>query len=219
MSAGRMRVAVAGAGGMGREALAWLRDARPEIEPVAFFVADATERPQGDGVDLAVVDSVEALSGLGVAAVALGIGAAARRRAVVAELAEAGIGLLPVVHPTVFRGPGVSLGEGAIVAPGVVLSRDVVVSRGSIINYTASIGHDGFVDEFAFIGPGVVLSGDVRVGSGALVGAGAVILPGRSVGDGATVGAGAVVTRDVAAEAVVVGNPARPIDATGEGAR
>ena len=214
-----MRVAIAGAGGMGREALAWLRDACPEIEPVAFFVADATERPQGDGVDLAVVDSVDALSGLGVAAVVLGIGAAERRRAVVAELAEAGIGLLSVVHPSVLCGPGVSLGEGAIIAPGVVLSRDVVVSRGSIVNYAASIGHDGLVDEFAFIGPGAVLSGDVRVGTGALVGAGAVILPGRSIGDGATVGAGAVVTRDVGAGAVVAGNPARPLSTLGEGSR
>lgn len=214
-----MRVAVAGAGGMGREALAWLRDARPDVDLVAFFVADASERPRGVGVVLAVVDSVEGLFGIGVDAVVLGIGAAERRRAVDVELAEAGIGLLSVVHPSVLCGPGVSLGDGAIVAPGVVLSRDVVVSRGSIVNYAASVGHDGVIEDFAFIGPGAVLSGDVRVGGGALIGAGAVILPGRSVGEGATVGAGAVVTRDVAAGSVVAGNPARALDATGEGVR
>jgi acetyltransferase-like isoleucine patch superfamily enzyme len=45
--------------------------------------------------------------------------------------------------------------------------------------------------------------------AGCSIGAGAVILPGLRIGRGAMVGAGAVVTRDVAAGAVVVGNPAR----------
>jgi len=43
---------------------------------------------------------------------------------------------------------------------------------------------------------------------GATVGSGATILGGVRIGAGATVGAGAVVTRDVAAGATVVGNPA-----------
>ncbi len=41
------------------------------------------------------------------------------------------------------------------------------------------------------------------------IGIGAIILPGVTVGRGAQVGAGAVVTADVAAYAVVAGNPAR----------
>lgn len=43
---------------------------------------------------------------------------------------------------------------------------------------------------------------------GATIGSGATILGGVRIGSGATVGAGAVVTRDVAAGATVVGNPA-----------
>ena len=49
----------------------------------------------------------------------------------------------------------------------------------------------------------------VRVGDWADIGTNAVILPGVTVGKGAIVGAGAVVTRDVAANAVVAGVPAR----------
>ena len=47
------------------------------------------------------------------------------------------------------------------------------------------------------------------VADGASLGAGAVLLPGVRVGRNAMVGAGAVVTKDVPANAIVVGNPAR----------
>ena len=46
---------------------------------------------------------------------------------------------------------------------------------------------------------------------GASLGSGAVILGGVTIGAAATVGAGAVVTRDIAPNETVVGNPARPL--------
>jgi acetyltransferase-like isoleucine patch superfamily enzyme len=52
---------------------------------------------------------------------------------------------------------------------------------------------------------------DVRVGNNVWIGYGAQILRGASVGDNAIVGASAVVTRDVPANAVVAGAPARVI--------
>ena len=52
---------------------------------------------------------------------------------------------------------------------------------------------------------------DVRVGNNVWIGFGAQILRGVTVGDNAIVGAGAVVTKDVPANAVVAGVPARLI--------
>jgi maltose O-acetyltransferase len=49
----------------------------------------------------------------------------------------------------------------------------------------------------------------VRIGRDVWIGGGAILLPGVTVGDGAVIGAGSVVTRDVAAGATVMGNPAR----------
>jgi maltose O-acetyltransferase len=50
----------------------------------------------------------------------------------------------------------------------------------------------------------------VRIGRDVWIGGGAIILPGVTIGDGALIGAGSVVTRDVAADQIVTGNPARP---------
>lgn len=49
----------------------------------------------------------------------------------------------------------------------------------------------------------------IRIGDGADIGTGAIVMPGVSIGAGAIVGAGAVVTRDVPAQTVVAGIPAR----------
>ena len=53
----------------------------------------------------------------------------------------------------------------------------------------------------------------ITIGAKAFVGARAFILPGVTIGARAIVGACSVVTRDVPADSVVAGNPARPISA------
>ena len=51
----------------------------------------------------------------------------------------------------------------------------------------------------------------ISIADGVWIGGGALVLPGVSIGENAVVGAGAVVTKDVAANTVVVGNPARVV--------
>lgn len=51
----------------------------------------------------------------------------------------------------------------------------------------------------------------IRIGDNVWLGGGAIVLPGVTIGDNTVVGAGAVVTRDLPADVVAVGNPARVV--------
>jgi len=51
----------------------------------------------------------------------------------------------------------------------------------------------------------------ISVGNNVWLGGGAIVCPGVTIGDNTVVGAGAVVTKDLPANVLAVGNPARPI--------
>nr|MDP0502535.1 sugar O-acetyltransferase [Verrucomicrobiota bacterium JB025] len=51
----------------------------------------------------------------------------------------------------------------------------------------------------------------ITIGEDCWFGGGSIVLPGVTIGDRAVIGAGAVVTKDVPADTVVAGNPARVI--------
>lgn len=76
------------------------------------------------------------------------------------------------------------------------------------------IGADSVIDEEA-----VVLTHDMirglyattTIGRGCRIGARAVIMPGVTLGENVSVDPGSIVTRDVAANTRVAGNPARPV--------
>lgn len=73
--------------------------------------------------------------------------------------------------------------------------------------FTGGIGEGSSVHSPVFLNIGK----NIHIGSNAWIGAGSTILPGVTVGENAIVGASSVVTKDVAQNAVVAGNPVRII--------
>ena len=63
---------------------------------------------------------------------------------------------------------------------------------------------------------GIQYNLDVHIGRNVWLSAGVIVLPGVTIGDNAVIGAGAVVTKDIPADVVAVGNPARVLRPIGE---
>lgn len=134
------------------------------------------------------------------------------RRTLTQRLIEGGISLSEaVVHPAATVVPSARVGAAVLVAVRATVGTFAEVEVGAIINTGALVDHECRVGPYAHIAPGAILTGNVTVEEGAFIGAGAVVLPGVKIGKDAIVGAGSVVLRDVPADTIVAGNPAKPL--------
>lgn len=112
--------------------------------------------------------------------------------------------------------PQLSIGDGTFIGHdcSLVMAESITIGKNCLLAGGVSVrdldGHP--VDAAARRAKGATPREGVRrvvIGNDVWIGAGATILKGVTVGDRSIVGAGAVVTRDVPADCVVAGNPAR----------
>ncbi len=121
------------------------------------------------------------------------------------------------VEPGAILREGVEIADNAVIMMGAILNIGARVGEGSMIDMGAVLGGRATVGRYCHIASGAILAGVIEppsaqpvvVGDHVVVGANAVVLEGVQIGDNAVIAAGAVVTRDVPANAVMVGAPAR----------
>jgi sugar O-acyltransferase (sialic acid O-acetyltransferase NeuD family) len=204
-----MKIAICGAGGFGRE-----------VAPLAEAQADAVCFVPGPG------DAGEDVNGHPFAPLealdddwrmVLAVADAGLRRRLDEELTVAGRSFANIRADTVrLRGPS-DIGEGSILCDHVVITANARIGRHFHANLYAYVAHDCVIGDFVTLAPRACVNGntviedDVYVGTGAILRQGTPDKPLR-IGRGAVIGMGAVVTKDVLAGAVVVGNPAKPLE-------
>jgi len=117
-----------------------------------------------------------------------------------------------LIHPSVsYQANTLKMGYGNIITAGVKLTTNIEIGNFNLINLNVTIGHDTRISSFCVINPLAAISGWVKINDCVLVGTGADVLQNISIGYNATVGAGAVVVKDVEAETVVFGIPAKSL--------
>ncbi|KAF0109270.1 MAG: fdtC fdtA [Anaerolineaceae bacterium] len=119
--------------------------------------------------------------------------------------------------------PGAVIGEDCNICDGVFIENDVRIGDRVTIKCGVQVWDGVTIEDDVFIGPNATFTNDpfprskqvpekfsrTLIRKGASIGANATLLPGIVIGPNVMVGAGAVVTKDVSANAIVVGNPAR----------
>lgn len=196
------RLVIYGVGGFGREVLL---AARAETRKIVF--ASDTPASSFAGIPVVMPAQIQAND-----EVVIAIADGDVRRQIAGRPYRWG----RVIAPTVVIGAEVQIGEGAIFFDFVAVTTATRIGKHCQCGGYAYIAHDCLIGDFVTFGPRAGCNGNVRIGDGAQIGAGSVIrqgLPERpvSIGERAVVGMGAVVTKDVAAFATVIGNPAKPL--------
>ena len=108
-------------------------------------------------------------------------------------------GKLTVGHGYINAGTQIRCMERVTIGDGCAIGRNVMIMDFDAHEITYKDGSKNRI------------TASIEIGKHVWIGAGATILKGVSIGDNAVVGAGSVVTRDVPANTIVAGNPARVI--------
>lgn len=119
--------------------------------------------------------------------------------------------------------PDAKIGENCNVCANVFIENDVKIGSNVTIKCGVQLWDGISVEDNVFIGPNVTFTNDLYprskhypenfsktiIKQGASIGANATILCGITIGENAMIGAGSVVTKDVPANEIWLGNPAR----------
>lgn len=114
-----------------------------------------------------------------------------------------------IVHPSAQVSPLASIGAGSVILQNSVVASRARIGRHVMILALSVVSHDAIVGDYSTLANGVSISGNVRAGEACYFGANCSVKEGIALGDCVLCGMGSNILRDVPADSVMVGSPAR----------
>jgi sugar O-acyltransferase (sialic acid O-acetyltransferase NeuD family) len=204
---------IIGAGGFGREVLAWAEQSVQVGREwrIKGFIDDNVDALRGKATPGKILGRISEYQPASDEVFICAIGVPAIKKKV-SELIEARGGRFGrLVHRTVVLGHNVEMSDGVVLCPFAVVSANNRLGRGVAVNLHASVDHDANVGDWSQINCHCDLTAGVDVGQEVFFGSRVSVIPNVKIGDRAYLGAGSVVLRDVPPGFKMVGSPARRI--------
>ena len=208
-------IVIIGAGGLGREILGLIqsinkKESRWRVKGFYDDGAECGKLIHG----LPILGKVEALNAQQEALdVAIAIGDSSTRRKVYDGLNKQYLSFPALISPdaTILDEESVSIDEGVLCCAGTILTCDITIGAFTLLNLCCTVGHDAVIEPFCSFMHAVNIAGETHIGAEVYMGTNSSIINRISIGKNTTIGAGAVVIKDVPADCVAVGCPAKPI--------
>lgn len=204
-----MKLAIYGAGGLGREVLILAQQIQKESlrwEEI-LFIDDIQPDRQLKGIPVlnfadAAKQNIEVVIAVGEPAV----------RAMLAEkVLSRGIELATLIHPDVVLSECTRIGSGCVLCHNTCITCDVVLGSNVFMQPNSSVGHDCYIGNHTVISSFVTIGGNCHIGDHVFIGMSAAIRQKISIGKNAIISMSAAVFNDIQENAIAVGNPARVV--------
>ena len=204
---------VVGAGGFGREALPYIRDAialDPAIT-IKGFLDDKLEAFNGKLDDLPMIGRIRDYRIESQDRFIVTIGNPEARADVTRSLEKRGAKFFTLIHPTANIASTAKVGTGCIIYPFCGVGNQANVGEHVVMTWYSSVAHDTVLEPFSMLSAYSTLNGGAVLEEGAFLGTHAVVNPLVRIGAWSRVAAGSVVYKSVGPRLLAMGNPARAL--------
>ncbi|KHT40109.1 MULTISPECIES: acetyltransferase [Pectobacterium] len=203
-----MKLAIYGAGGLGREVLCLAQaiNATQNRWDEFIFIDDFNPNRLLKGIHVTDFVSVRTLSSM---EIVIAIGEPTVRCQIAEKIEENQLTLATLIHPSVDIPSCTTLGNGVVICQGASISCDITVKDNAYLQPNICIGHDCVIDNHSVISPGVSIAGNCHIGSRVFIGMNVAIKERTAIGDDVIISMGSVVFNDIGPNVILLGNPGR----------